>query len=260
MTVISPTTAVPSAALDDKAPPTAAAHAERIHLESALASLRRGYVTCLLLLWGIGGTIFALVPVARPIFVDEDSLMETATAGLGMTTALLGLGMLLSRPAGLVGGRFWSLAGFTLLALLFMLDELSWGERIFGFEPPVVGGRKRIDSVHDGVGVLRVMSGSREAFRVIWFVGTAAVLTGLWLARNTRPLRFVRQRVLTTPLFFLAAFAVLCYFAMTLDEYAIPRFEGSMALEEMLEFSAVFTLTFGVLALIVGSFTSRRPS
>ena len=213
--------------------------------------LRRSHLFALLTLWLVGGALFSLVPTMRPIFVDEDSLMETATAGLAMTTALVGVGLLLSRSLQLSRAGWWSLVGYTALGLLFMLDELSWGERIFNFEPPVVAGHKRIDSMHDGVGVVRALTGSREAFRILWFTATAAGLGLLWMIRNTRPVQFVKARIFTTPLYFFGFFCLLAYFVMTLDEYAIPPFDGSIALEEMLEFSAVLTLLFGVVSLAV---------
>ena len=214
------------------------------------ARLRATLLWSLLPFWGVCALLYAEVKPVRPLFTEEDGLMETATAALALTTAFLAAGSWLAGPPagrrGRVGGCLLGLSG---LCLLVFLDELSWGERVFGFEPPVYDGAKKLDSLHDGVGVLRRFTGSRAAFRVVWFGATAAALLGLWLARGSRPLRWVRARASWPPVCFLLVFGVLCWLALSVDEYAIPRFRYSAAVEEMLEFSAVFTLLFTTLAV-----------
>ena len=204
----------------------------------------------LLPFWVVCFLLFAEVKPLRPVFTEEDGLMESATTTLALGTSLLTLGSWLAGPGpgrrSRVGLCLLLLSG---LSLLIFLDELSWGERIFGFEPLVYDGAKRLDSLHDGVGVLRRFTGSEAAFRVVWFGGTAAALAGLWLARGTRPLRWVRVRAAWPPVFFPLVFVAVGWLAVSVDEHAIPRRWFSPALEEMLEFTAVSTLLFTVLAV-----------
>ena len=89
------------------------------------------------------GVVAATAPSHQTVLFEEDGLVETATALTFLAAAVVGAWRLARRAR----ARGVLLAA-TALAGLATLDELSFGERLFGFEPPVVL-NTRIDAVHD---------------------------------------------------------------------------------------------------------------
>lgn len=89
------------------------------------------------------GAIAATAPSWREVLFEEDGVVETGTALAFFLTACIGAWAAVQRvePVRL-------LAVVAALAALATLDELSFGERLIGFEAPVVLNTK-IDAVHD---------------------------------------------------------------------------------------------------------------
>lgn len=145
------------------------------------------------------------------------------------------------------------------LALLFALDELSFGQRLFGFEAPRVHGIP-IDGVHDLVDLAVVAGRSLLQDRSWLGAAVGGLLFGfavlLW--RNRNPLRGRLAAFQPAPevIPLLAAMAVFLVIAQTIDLFA----HGSLALvalEEMLELNAGLAL---LLAVLPGRQASPPPA
>lgn len=111
-------------------------------------SMRRSpWLVCALVAIGIctlaAALIAVLVPGIRPVLLQEDGIIEMASVvclaivvlGAGSAIAMWGLRLPL-----LVAG----LIGFAEL-----LDETSFGSRVFGFRPPALYGGGELDGFHD---------------------------------------------------------------------------------------------------------------
>ena len=90
------------------------------------------------------GLSFFLYPEIRSQLMEEDHLIENVTAGLYLFVAIVALvGLFFTKQKDKKIVVF-----FFVLALFVVLEELSYGERIFGFTAPRVFDYK-MDTVHD---------------------------------------------------------------------------------------------------------------
>lgn len=104
-----------------------------------------------------------LAPDWRPMLLQEDGIVETATAAFFAAAALgAATGMMLygfSVPLLLAG-----LIGFAEL-----MDETSFGSRLFGFQPPPLYGGGQLDGFHDLlILVYRLLRDISQDFAWLW--------------------------------------------------------------------------------------------
>jgi hypothetical protein len=85
----------------------------------------------------------ALYPGIRPQLLQEDGIVETASA-LTFLLAVLG-----SIYAMMRRGPSFPLVLAGLIGFAELMDEISFGSRIFGFEPPPLYGGGELDGFHD---------------------------------------------------------------------------------------------------------------
>ena len=108
------------------------------------------YIGAIALIDAIAGVVFVSAPsdgLVRGYFVSEDSLIENLTASFYLLTCLFALVLLNIRSTRTMRGRK-ALMLFSVFGLIAFLEELSYGERLFDIEMPVLSGMK-IDAVHD---------------------------------------------------------------------------------------------------------------
>jgi len=108
---------------------------------------RSPWLVCALVAIGIctlaAALVAVLVPGVRPVLLHEDGIIEMASVvclamaalGAGSATAIWGFRL----PLLLAG----------LIAFAELLDEISFGSRIFGFQPPALYGGGELDGFHD---------------------------------------------------------------------------------------------------------------
>lgn len=102
------------------------------------------WVCCSWGLWILLAAAFSVaVPAAREAIFEEDRIVEWMTVLAFAATFVLGMRKLRSKARSDL-----LLMAITVLAGLATLDELSFGERILGWEAPRVLGTK-LDAVHD---------------------------------------------------------------------------------------------------------------
>ena len=123
------------------------------------------------------------VPSARDAVFGEDRLVEWMTVVAFAAAFVLGVHKLRSRAP-----RDLFLMAVTILAGLAVLDELSFGERILGWEAPYILGTK-LDAVHDlfRIGQKLIKQHSDYPYLVAGALGLAAcsfiAVLVVWLRR-----------------------------------------------------------------------------
>lgn len=191
-----------------------------------------------------------LVPETAPMLAAEDDVIETATALSFAAAAVWSTAAILRRPR-----ARWSCAPLPLLALLAALDEVSWGERIFGLQRPSVGG-ERIDGVHDlfeiGLRALLAHTAVPAVLALVLLLGAGL----LWVVlRRSRLLQRIRQLCAHWPAYgFLLGAAVPILLAQVLDYTPLEDRLGTPGLlaQESLEYAGAIAMVFGAFAIAHG--------
>ena len=99
----------------------------------------------------VGLLVFCEVQDGQPFnFTDEDGVVEWATVIAFTLCAVLALTDALRKPPGLSGRQRAFLIVFAILALVAVGEEISWGQRLFGFAPPEEMGRHSKSAVRFG--------------------------------------------------------------------------------------------------------------
>ena len=179
----------------------------------------------------------------RGLFVSEDSLVENLTAGLYFLTILLALVWLNIRSMRNTPNRK-VLILLAVLGLVGFLEEVSYGERLFGIDMPVVGGMK-VDALHDfltiGVDLVLGLAGIYQLLILLALLGVIALSLPAIV-------KYVREHWDADvvhryyPAYLIASlFIVLIFFAFVLDTNRF-EFPGFRALEECFELNAALAL------------------
>lgn len=189
--------------------------------------------------WGVW---FAVAGEDRAALLVEDGPIETATAIVLFVAFVAGVWLMRRPPKPAV---YWLVPSFALLA---MLDELSFGARIFGFGSPTIADVE-VDTLHDVFDIAdRVLGdmgiGRTTAAAVV--LAAVAALTAVLVATG-RARRLVRWFDARRPLVFVGAAVAMLGVAVVIDQIAAT--ELSRFVEEMLEFGAAFVVLYGTSAI-----------
>lgn len=186
-------------------------------------------------------------PKYRKFLVDEDSYMENLSALLFLTAALLFLLLLIVQLRSLRERRIY----LPLLAVstIGFLDELSYGERIFGYKPITFGEKYELDAVHDLLQITVGLLNERPWLAIPLTLVLAAL--AIWAGLTQR------QRIAQLPAAIRAYpsygyFLIACVFviiAMIIDlQHRMPPVVWVM--EELFEMNAGLTMVFAALAAV----------
>lgn len=107
------------------------------------------YLLLVLVIFMAGIGVVYLDPINTKFMHQEDLFIENLTVGICLGTFVLGIILLFknySQKKILAAASFASLLGF--------LDEISYGERIFGIKFPLILGKK-VDGIHDLLAVVK---------------------------------------------------------------------------------------------------------
>jgi hypothetical protein len=132
------------------------------------------------------------------------------------------------------------------MGLVGFLDELSWGETIFGLAMPVIAGDK-INGLHDFIDFAReIYSRQYTVVRAALFLGSVAGLVLLDFRYREKIFRVV-SLIPRQPFYYAwTLFAVLGAVAVFLDqEFTVVGY--ATFFEEMLEMNAAFVLILAIL-------------
>ena len=115
-----------------------------------------------------------IIPDFLKSISKEDHLLENLTTGLLLGTAFVGIINWKHRQANTT-----AIAIYTILAIIGFLDEVSFGQRLFGFTPPLAGGTS-LDGFHDLANMSRkIISTNLQYHPTQTFIIFAAFLSAL---------------------------------------------------------------------------------
>jgi predicted ATP-grasp superfamily ATP-dependent carboligase len=187
---------------------------------------------------------------------EEDRFLETLTALVFAGGVLVGI-------AAFVRGR--TAPAFYLIvpacSLLGLLDEISFGQRLFGFELPRLR-HFEIDGVHDLFLVTYDVFVTDNPFYLACYVliPLLALAGGSWLVLSKPHWRGRLSRIPATlrrhpPLPYVALAVFLLFVALTIDLDLVET-DWLLFIEELLELNVAVALLFGGLAIAAG----RHPT
>ncbi|MEO0707199.1 MAG: hypothetical protein AAF050_16250 [Cyanobacteria bacterium J06649_5] len=244
--------------------------------------LLKGYGVAFLANVFVFSVLYGLIPGLRDSFTQEGMVLENLTAILAFNSFLVGLFFVLQRRKQTLqkqsrnkqsykksGQKLYAL--LPVLGLLLFLDELSFGEDIFGIEFFTLGGMK-IDSLHDFISLFYkkaiIPVGGRDG---LWYgvVGVIAITSFAVLIRfvHLHRHRFKRAELQQTlnrlnqtypPLIFVAIAIGLGLLATTVD-LRIVQFKGAKFLEELFEMNAALALLLACFAIKIPPTQNHSP-
>ncbi len=202
------------------------------------------YAALLALSFSLCGLAYALFPELREVLVQEDALIENASLAfyfLGASLTALGL---FNRAY-----RFRWMGALTALCLIGVLEEISYGQRIFpNLTFPTLPSGMTFDALHDSA---RIVVKGFESQGVPWYAGfliSAFVLLSVslglvaWLFRG----EWGKLSAALTPRsawLYVILGAALATCALFIDSQGfVPR--KWAFLEEVLEMNAALSLAF----------------
>jgi len=189
-------------------------------------------------------------PAIRSFLVDEDRLVETLSVLLDLSVFVYGLALVVrsARDKGI--GLGWPIF-LALVGLWSFLEDMSYGQRIFGFSSPRVFGVP-IDGMHDFVYVgkryLDILIKYQARRLLILVVVLAVAAIGL-LIKYRRQILALASAALGTPHYLFFAIYVLLMVPSALLDLDIFSAPVTMLIEELLEFDASLALLFSCIAV-----------
>lgn len=225
---------------------------ERAAIPTVTRSRERIFITSFGMLVAVNVSIFIalylLFPNIRYLLFFEDQLIESIAAMLLLGVCLSGM---------VVMASFWSIAIqriiagiFVLASLVGFLDEVSYGQRFFGFPTWYVYG-KPVDGVHDILDISRVMPASDQMwFFLLMAVMALIVSVILWktYAYWSHMVSFMRTRDGKLMGLFLLISLVCVILSTTIDYLRLQSGWFPFA-EELLEMNVALALLFALFSV-----------
>lgn len=215
---------------------------------------RKELITLLFIIFAIDFVLcgFAFVSDNPRAYFMEDGLIETLTAVLFATSAALAAFTLFFVPPSRDCYRKWLVFVF-IVGLVLALEEISFGERLFGLSMPTVLGIK-FDGLHDLIEMAITAMGIQLNIYVFAAVFIAALISSVFLAMRLNLGKRIMNAEKTNPGFSIyASTAALVFFlvvAQLIDSHIFGRINRSFAFEELLEMnSAIVLVGIGVVII-----------
>jgi hypothetical protein len=171
----------------------------------------------------------------------EDSYIEWATTWAFFLASVVSLiGAVLGQKK--LKEFQWFYTGLSLFCFIIAMEEISWGQRIFGYQPPnyfLENNLQQEFTVHNIVG----RSFHKMILNIIVY-GYGVVLPALMFLSKVRPL-IVATRIVVPPVEMIPSF-----FAIYLINILHPFYAAAEVIELMMGLSFLFTIIFSVWDLI----------
>ena len=211
------------------------------------------YAYLAVLLLASGFALSFTIPDFLKSISKEDHLLENLSTGLLLGTAFFGFINWKQRQANTT-----AIVVYTILAIIGFLDEVSFGQRLIGFTPPIAGGTS-LDGFHDLANMLRkIISINLQYHPTTTIITLAALLSSLLiLALKFRrkiygAYKHLRELELV---YVILSIALAIVFSQLLD-LKIINSSWSTGLEEILELIAVL----GLLTCLATTVKGPRPN
>ena len=228
--------------------------------------LTKIYSLLVVLSFGLFITIFMTWEKLRPVLIQEDRFIEDLTALLFFTAFSIGVFFLLRSVFRRVNK---ALIVLPCIALFGFLDEVSFGDRLFGLPEYKILGVK-IDGIHDLIDVTVIfLLGLPRLEQIVWVMTISLILArliSLHRKRLKRAYQFLISGQLNhwfyshSPLPFVILAIVYFCLASAIDVITAPnvapQFQSDFLslIEEILEMNVALSLLFANLTI------PRQPS
>ena len=214
------------------------------------AHLRTWYAVLSLAFIVLSVLLYDLHPAIKLEF-EEDRVVENISAGLFLITFLYSLALLTDSRN--IGYRK-ALIIVMVLGLLGFLDELSFGQRIFGFQVPYIQGFP-LDATHDLIAILLITINKNPYISILILL--IFIFVSYYLARNqiTYVISILKPLFFDRPYTFLIFFGVYLSIAIAIEEVFrnlnFPALDNYLhPLEEILELNSALALLFFCLSVL----------
>lgn len=190
-----------------------------------------------------------MLPEFKSQFIEEDQLIENITVILYLSVFIVGLvGLLFSKQK-----NRKLLIIFIILALFVTLEELSYGERYYGFSAPRIFDYK-MDTVHDLFFLFfKTIKVIYEKYgKIVFFIiALASILPLFFLYRAWKyffPLFF---KLIREPEYFYFLLFIVFGFVALLFDLGVIKHDFMKFMEEIMELNAGIALLFATIALLI---------
>lgn len=220
--------------------------------------MKRTFLVGALIIIGIACFILAIDPGYADVLYDEDNLFENLSIIVCGIALLFSLALVIIKRKERSGYGFWLF--LSLILIIFIGDDISWGAEYFGFTIQKIGGID-FDGVHDvlsvGIGLIKktrdyigsigitdirslsIMSGSAAAAL------TLAIFAVSVVARQKRAIyEFFTKNIRWEPFYFLFLALVLIAISVYIDDDNLTNIPHKSVVEESLELMAALSLLF----------------
>jgi hypothetical protein len=189
---------------------------------------------------------YSWMPNYRGYLFREDGLIENLSAVFYLISFFLGLLFFFKSNI-----HRKALIIISAVGLLGFLDELSFGERLFGFNMPQIHGVK-IDAVHDffilGCKAIKELTYSYPIY-VFLFLGVGIIMVTIVTLKYSYELKETMSNIYHEPPFILALFFTTIVFSALVIDLKLVHHGALFMVEELFEMNAAIALLFCCLSL-----------
>ena len=182
----------------------------------------------------------------------EDHFLENLSTGLLLGTAFFGFINWKQKQANTT-----AIAVYTILAIIGFLDEVSFGQRLIGFTPPMAGGTS-LDGFHDLANMLRKIISVNLQYHPSQTIIVIVAFLSLFLIftfKHRSKIRSVYKHLKQLNLEYVVLSIILAIFLSQLLDLKAINLSWSTCLEEILELIAAL----GLLTCLATTVKESRP-
>ena len=193
-----------------------------------------------------------IIPDFLKLISQEDHLLENLGTGILLGTAFFGLINRKQRQANTT-----AITIYTILAIIGFLDEVSFGQRLIGFTPPMAGGTS-LDGFHDLANMFRkIISINLQYHPTQTFIVLSVLLSSLLILaiKFKAKIYGVYKNLKKLKLVYVVLSIILAIVLSQMLDLKIIKISWSTSLEEILELIAVL----GLLTCLATTAKGPRP-
>ena len=193
-----------------------------------------------------------IIPDFLKSISKEDHLLENLSTGLLLGTAFFGLINWKQRQANTT-----AITVYTILAIIGFLDEVSFGQRLIGFTPPMAGGTS-LDGFHDLANMFRkIISINLQYHPTETFIVLSILLTSFLILAFKFKLKIygAYKHLKKLKLVYVVLSIILAIALSQMLDLKIINLSWSQCLEEILELIAIL----GLLTCLTTTVKGPRP-
>ena len=221
-------------------------------LEFQTPAAQKIYAYLAVLLLGSSFVLSFIIPDFLKSISKEDHFLENLSTGLLLGTAFFGFINWKQKQANTT-----AIATYTILAIIGFLDEVSFGQRLIGFTPPMAGGTS-LDGFHDLANMFRKIISinfqyhpSQTIIAIITILSLFLIFTFKCRSKICGVYKHLKQLNLE----YVALSIILAIFLSQLLDLKAINLSWSTCLEEILELIAAL----GLLTCLATTVKESRP-